>query len=416
MVARAAEMLQEKPRWLRKVVRAIRTQFSEPPRHDVEVLARALLAHPSFRVGRMRRLVAAEPEMGPAPFPVPAIATVAELSRFFDVPLGVLDWVADRKGLQRDARDEPLLPYRYTWQEKRTGGLRLIEAPKPRLRALQRRVLREILDAVPPHECAHGFRRGRSVVTAATAHVDRDVVVRMDLADFFGSIQASRVVALFHRLGYPEEVARTLAGICTSRVPHHVMNEGRHRMHADPAAPTGPRIDEFHRLARHLAWPHLPQGAPTSPALANLAAFRLDVRLSSLASTMHARYTRYADDLVFSGDRRLASDRFHALVATIALSEGFDLATRKTRVMRRSTRQRVTSIVVNEHPNVDRATYDALKATLHNCARLGPSTQNRAGVADLEAHLRGRVAWVAQVSPARGAKLQAMFDAIDWSR
>jgi RNA-directed DNA polymerase len=167
-----------------------------------------------------------------------------------------------------------------------------------------------------------------------------------------------------------------------------------------------------------LSHAHLPQGAPTSPALANLAAFPLDVRLTALARSMSATYTRYADDLFFSGDAGVAraADRLHVLVAAIALDEGFSINTRKTRVMRRGVRQRVTSIVVNDHPNIERREVDRLKAILTNCVRLGPQTQNREGVGDFRAHLAGRVAWVSMVTPARGAKLAALFRQIDWSR
>ena len=86
----------------------------------------------------------------------------------------------------------------------------------------------------------------------------------------------------------------------------------------------------------------------------------------------------------------------------------------KTRIMPRSTRQRVTGIVVNAHCNVGRAEFDALKAVLHNCARLGPAGQNRAGVGDFRRHLDGRVCWVEQVNPRRGAKLRGMFERIGW--
>lgn len=167
------------------------------------------------------------------------------------------------------------------------------------------------------------------------------------------------------------------------------------------------------RVGGHtFAWPHLAQGAPTSPALANLAAHRLDARLSALATKEGLAYTRYADDLCFSGE--FVGDRFLGWVEAIARDERFRIHPRKTRRMHRGTRQRVTSIVVNEHPNVDRPTFDRLKATLTNCVRHGPASQNRAEHPDFRAHLQGRIAWVSMVSPRRGEKLRALFDAIRW--
>jgi hypothetical protein len=102
---------------------------------------------------------------------------------------------------------------------KRTGGMRLLEAPKPTLKAIQRRVLREILDRVPPHEAAHGFRSGRGILSHARAHAGRTALLRMDVEDFFISIPAGRVHGVFRTLGYPEEAARVLTGLCTSRAP-----------------------------------------------------------------------------------------------------------------------------------------------------------------------------------------------------
>jgi len=162
--------------------------------------------------------------------------------------------------------------------------------------------------------------------------------------------------------------------------------------------------------------PHLPQGAPTSPALANLAAWHLDVRLAALAKSFGARYTRYADDLAFSGDQEFAARivAFLAAVKNIADDEGFALNSRKTRVMRRGGRQRVTGIVVNDHVNVSRTAYDELKAILHNCRKNGPDAENRAELRDFRAHLDGRVTWVEHVNAPRGQRLRRMFNEIRW--
>jgi retron-type reverse transcriptase len=158
-----------------------------------------------------------------------------------------------------------------------------------------------------------------------------------------------------------------------------------------------------------LATPHLPQGAPTSPVLANLVAFVLDRRLTALAAAIGARYSRYADDLTFSGRHRLWRDtpRLTHLVTTIASEEGFRLNGAKTTRRARGERQLVTGLVVNTTPNVRRTDYDTLKAIVHNARRTG-------GDPSVRAHLRGRIAWVEHVHPAHGAKLSAAFAGIDW--
>jgi RNA-directed DNA polymerase len=270
--------------------------------------------------------------------------------------------------------------------------------PKPRLKAVQRRVLDGILGRIPPHPAAHGFRPSRSVLTYAAPHAGRAVVVRCDLRSFFPSVHRARVRAVFRAAGYPPAVARLLAGVCTHRTPAGVARQ------ADP------RDHDRLRIA------HLPQGSPASPALANLCAYRLDVRLAALAAELGAAYTRYADDLAFSGGPDLAerADRLTAMVGRVALDEGFELNYRKLRVMKAGTRQHLAGVVVNERPNVGRDEYDRLKATLWNCVRRGPAGENRTGLADFRAHLRGRVAHVARLNPARGRRLLELWERVAW--
>ena len=128
-------------------------------------------------------------------------------------------------------------------------------------------------------------------------------------------------------------------------------------------------------------------------------------------------YTRYADDIAFSGSYRLArmADFIEAVVGSIALEEGYRLNHRKTRLRLRSQRQRLAGFVVNEKPNCRRPDWDRFKAILHNCARHGPRSQNLDGHADFRAHLRGRLEYMSWVNPARAHKLRRLWDEIDWS-
>lgn len=295
--------------------------------------------------------------------------------------------------------------YRSHLVAKRTGGWRLLEVPEPYLMPLQRRVLDDLLDRIPPHEAAHGYTRERSVVDHARRHCGQAVVLRFDLKDFFTAVKASRVHALFTTLGYPEEVARALTALCTVATPEPVLR----RLHAEGGM-------DWERVQR-LRDPHLPQGAPTSPALANLCAFGLDVRLASLAKSLGARYSRYADDLVLSGPAHLrtAFARIERHVSRIVIEEGFALNPRKTRCTGAGRRQSVCHVVVNDRPNLPRDEFDRLKAILHQCVRDGPATQNREQRPDWRAHLRGRVAWATQLNPAKGARLAQLFDRIDWA-
>ncbi len=168
----------------------------------------------------------------------------------------------------------PGAPYVEFTIAKASGEPRRITAPRPRLKKLQRRILDELLDKCATHEAAHGFVRGRSVVTNAQPHAAAALVIKLDLRDFFPTIHFRRVAGLFQHYGYAQEVAAALASLCTHR----------------------PQLGDGRTL-----WPGvLPQGAPTSPALANLLCRRLDSRLCGLARRAGATYTRYADDLTFS--------------------------------------------------------------------------------------------------------------------
>jgi len=349
------------------------------------------------------------PRMAPLPpfrdLDLPELATEGDLADWLDLLPATLDRLADSGNRLARAGQGAFRHYACRWVPKASGGRRLIEAPKPRLRDLQRGILRGILDRVPPHPDAFGFTRGRSCLAAAQRHAGEEMVVCLDLADFFVSVPGARVHAIFRSLGYPWGVARLLTGLCTTATPAEVLAElpsdARHR-----ALPF-----------RALSAPHLPQGAHTSPALANLAARRLDTRLAAFAARIGAAYTRYADDLTFSGPRGIAFDEARPLteaVAEIAAEEGFAPNPAKTRVQPRGGRQVVTGLVVNRHLNIRRDAWDRLKATLVNCRRHGPESQNRDGHPDFHAHLDGRVSWAETVNFRRGIKLRAIFEAIDW--
>ena len=289
---------------------------------------------------------------------------------------------------------------------KRSGGWRLLEVPAPYLMPLQRRVLDDLLERIPPHQAAFGYARERSVIDHARAHAGQAVVLKFDLQDFFSAVRASRVNALFKTLGYSEEVGQALTALCTTATPEPVLR----RMHEAGQL----TWEQLQRLRE----PHLPQGAPTSPALANLCAFRLDMRLDGLAFALGARYTRYADDLVLSGPAHLKSAlaRIETRVMRIVIEEGFSLNPRKTRCQASGARQSVCHIVVNARPNLPRNEFDRLKAILHLCVHHGPAQQNREGHRDWQGHLRGRVAWAVQLNPQKAERLKQLYDRIDWTR
>ncbi|MCB1019757.1 MAG: RNA-directed DNA polymerase [Acidobacteria bacterium] len=335
---------------------------------------------------------------------LPAVATPGDLAAMLGLEAADLDWFADLRGWGAGGVDAKLEHYRYRVVPKRSGRLRLIEAPKQRLKQVQRRLLAEILRSVPPHPAVHGFVAGRSVATFAEPHTAKRMVLKMDLRDFFPSVRAARIEAFFRTAGYPEPVARALTGLVTNAAPRRVFaKEGE--------------LGLVHGARSLYCRPHLPQGAPTSPALANICFRRADQRLEALARSAGADYTRYADDLAFSGGDDFArhARRFSLHVAAIATEEGFAVEHRKTRLAPESGRQRLAGVVVNHRPSLPRAEIETLEAILTNCARDSPETQNRDGHPRFREHLAGRIAYLAMLNPSKAAKLRAIFDRIAWT-
>lgn len=335
---------------------------------------------------------------------LPAFKKTGDLASWLELDFRELDWLANWIHSDHDSASSSK-HYRSTWVRKRSGGWRLIESPKALLKSVQRQILDGILNYVLPHPLAFGFVPGKNIVDFAKPHMNRDVCVKFDLADFFHSVTVGRVFGWFRSAGFDRDICRYLTLLttvqtnCDAAYLRHPLNS----------------VVPYDKTYRRLAIRHLPQGAPTSPALANLCAFRLDVRLAALARKIGGvHYSRYADDLLFSGSSKLGrgTSRFSAIVGSIVLEEGFELNYRKTRVMRSHQRQKAGGIVLNAGLNFDRRDYDRLKAILHNCVRFGLASQNKDSLEHFREHLLGKIQWVEQLNPERGRKLRETFNRI----
>ena len=416
MGRRAKRALGDRRKWLTDLAHTVRAAYPEQPIDRPRELAGFIEACEVFssalanrdRPLRVHVWMAVPTEMVAPRWPVHVVDDLADLAVWLGVTQDRLAWFADRRSLERTVTDERLRHYSRRWIPKADGSARLLEAPKTEMKDLQRQILRGILDRIPVHEAAHGFRSGRSVLTAAAPHRAREVVIRVDLETFFTTVGPSRMYGLFRLAGYPEPVAHALTGLCTTATPPAVLRD------CPSARPGG--VEQRRRMLHTLRAPHLPQGSPTSPALANLIAYGLDRRIAGLAVKLGATYTRYADDLILSGPIELGrrSASVVDLVRTIARDEGFRIHESKTRVRTAAQRQTVTGLVVNQHLNVARAEYDRLRAVLHDAATNGPDAANRDGHHAFRSHLEGRVAWVGAANDARAAKLQRALDDIRW--
>jgi RNA-directed DNA polymerase len=262
---------------------------------------------------------------------------------------------------------------------KRGGGSRLIAAPTPSLKHVQHWVHREALSNLVLHPASHGFTRGRSIASNAEPHVGASNVLKLDLLDFFGSISRARVYRIFRRIGYSRDVANLLASLTTLGGA-------------------------------------LPQGAPTSPDLANAAAERMDRRLASYAAQHDLAYTRYADDLTFSGEfLRVRSTRF--AIDFMIRDEGFRPNDRKARYLRPHQRQLVTGVVVNERLNANRQWRRALRQEVHYLKRFGVEDHTRyRGVdhARYKEHVYGQVYALNSLRPDEAQTLLDELAQVDW--
>jgi len=403
LVAAGHTTLGRRHRWLSRVVRPVLAAYRSAPLDRPSELAAFLLAgtplpEVAARARQQRRplrvqSVATVPgQMGARRWPVPEIDDLVGLASLLELPLDQLAWAADVQALQRRTPAGPLHLYHHRWVSRPGAVPRLLESPTPLLRAVLRRVLDRILCWVPVHPAAHGFVRGRSAVTNAQVHLGTEPVVCLDLKTFFARITATRVNGLDTSMGYSETVAWTLTGLCSHQTPQHVLR----------AMPRGGDSSARHRLRAELRDRHLPQGAPTSPALANLAAFGLDRRLAGYASAAGLTYSRYADDLTFSGPDA-ATPRLIRAVTEIVREEGFMINSRKTRARHPGQRRTVTGLVIShDRLGVSREYHDQLRAVLHDAAVNGPEAANRGGVPYFRAHLEGRVGWVESVNAGRG--------------
>ena len=200
--------------------------------------------------------------------------------------------------------------YQEFWMRKRSGGYRMISAPDKDLQAIQSTIYSRILSSVTiVHPAAVGFRCGRSVVDNAAPHLGKRYVLKMDIHDFFFSIRSPRVKKTFEKIGYPENVSKVLGTLCC-----------------------------LHR--------HLPQGAPTSPSLSNIVSYEMDRKLAALAAEYGLTYTRYADDLTFSGDV-FPKEQIIPRIKQIIRDEKFEPNHKKTRFINEYGRKIITGVSIS---------------------------------------------------------------------
>lgn len=263
---------------------------------------------------------------------------------------------------------------------KKRGGVRVIEAPSDTLKKYQLWIKESILDKFKVSDYAKGFKKNCSILDNAQCHVGQELVLNIDLKDFFPSIKYSKVFKIFVYIGYTNEVAHLLTRLCTNR--HNV----------------------------------LPQGSPASPIISNIVTLKLDKRLSALAASFGCNYSRYADDITFSGKRYIKN--ILPIVERIIIEEGYSINTNKVRLQYSFQRQEVTGLIVNDKVNISHEIEDEIDNAIYFCKKYGVDDHLKkinCTRAFYKEHLYGIAYFIKMIDTEKGNKYLEKLNSIIWS-
>lgn len=310
---------------------------------------------------------------------LPLINSVEDLAKLMEASVQTLRFLS----YNRDVSN--VNHYKQFQIPKKTGGFRKISAPMPKLKAAQHWILGSILNKLPIHINAHGFAEKKSIVTNAKPHLNKQVMINIDLKNFFPSVHYPRVKGMFRSLGYNEKIATILALISTESEMDEIEMDGKTYF-----VKSGDR--------------KLPQGAPTSPAITNYLCRRLDARFTGLAKKYGFEYTRYADDLTFSAAEydEATLKKFIGFVKKTIKSENFTIHPDKFKILRKGAKKEVTGVVVNEKLSVERKKIKKFKALLYQIEKTGIEGKHWNGSANLLASIKGYANFIHQVDPVKG--------------
>ncbi|RAW00491.1 reverse transcriptase family protein [Pseudochryseolinea flava] len=313
---------------------------------------------------------------------LPGITTVEELAKAMNISVGTVRYLSYNRIISKTTH------YKRFYIPKKTGGKRLISTPMPKLKRAQYWILENILEKIAIQDSAHGFVKKKSIVSNALPHVKAEVVVNIDMKDFFPTITYPRVKGVFQSFGYSEQIATILALMCTEAECDQIDLDGITYYAAG--------LERF-----------LPQGAPTSPALTNIICRKLDARLKGIATKFNFNYTRYADDLTFSasGEATAHLKTLMGFIKRIIKEENLHIHPDKVRVLRKGARKEVTGIVVNDRPAVNAKELDRFRALLFQIEKDGLDGKHWKGSNNLLASIKGYANFVLMVDPIKGKPL-----------
>lgn len=265
---------------------------------------------------------------------------------------------------------------------KKSGGKRIISMPNKELLIVQKKIQEKILDNVIIHKNAFGFVKNKSIIDNAKMHLNKEMILNMDLKDFFPSIHRGRVFYIFKNIcNYDNNTSYCLTKLTTYKNS-------------------------------------IPQGAPTSPVISNIVAFMLDVRLSKIADKFNINYTRYADDITFSGNKENINKSLLKIVNDIIEECGFNVNQKKTRFASYAGRQEVTGLIVNNKEiSVPSDYIKKIRQELYYVKKYGlKGHREKVGFTNkyFKDHMLGKILFVNQIDRQKGKKLLNEFNKINW--
>lgn len=357
-------------------------------------------------ISQSERLLTADPAL-------PPILSLNHLSVRCGIPYSDLREFVSRRSMDKN---EPSMPYQNFSIRKRSGGRRFIHVPNRQLMAVQRWINSHILQDVKPHSASHAFSRKSSIKKCAQVHCGSAWLVKLDISDFFESVSEIQVFRAFRSMGYTPLVAFELARICTIRTPTHSP-----RQHFKQWLVKKVNNTIYAYNDRYIGY--LPQGAPTSPLLANLVMRQCDKELSEIAAKFGMKYTRYSDDLTFSShDPAFGRDGCRKLIfeAYSVLSRaGYRPNARKSTIVPPSARKLVLGLTIDGvEPRLTKEFKDRIRQHLYFLEKLGPVDHafNRKfdSIWGMKAHIKGLIDFAKMIEPKYAALCRERFEKIDW--
>ena len=293
--------------------------------------------------------------------------------------------------------------YTYYLIKKKRGGFRRIIAPHSNIKYLQNWIKGNIIDKIEVNKSATGFVKKKSILDNALVHENQDVILNIDLSNFFESINERQVYGLFKSIGYAPNLAVEFAKICTSSISDY-----RFRNLSDEEKPF---FEDFHKAKEAL----LIQGAPTSPGISNIICRKLDVRLSKLSNKLGVSYSRYADDITFSGtDEKLPNVN---ILKKIIEDEGFKINWDKVGRYKTGQRQIVTGLLVDKKVRVPKKFKKDIYRHLYFCKKYGAFSHFQR-ISPNKGYRKewiiGKILFIHAIEPNEAKKMMEIVKQINW--